>query len=154
MKKIITSIFLLISSIGYSQESETPIKKDNVIIFEAQNNDLELYNSFTNYLVEAGYVLENENKERLMFQTSYTDMKHLKNYKHLMMFRIKDNRLFITGKWKLNMGIYIGGVSTQNTEIEWYYTPSKSTVHSRQYTEIVEILKGFCNECKMLYKKQ
>jgi hypothetical protein len=153
--KIIALLILITHSFFLSaQESETPIKKDNLIICEMKKSNIELYNDFTNYLIEKGYNLESENKERQTFQTSYKDMKHLKNYKHLLNFRIKENRLFITGKWKLNMTITLSGVSSQNSEYEWYYTPSKSTAYGKQHTEIIEIIKDYCNDCKVLYSKQ
>jgi hypothetical protein len=154
MKKIILLSIIINCTLLYSQESELPVKKDNLIICEMQKANTELYDDFIIYLIDNGYKVEEENKDRLTFQTIYKDMKYLKNYKHLLYFRIKDNRLFISGKWKLNMTISLGGVSTENSEYEWYYTPSKSTAYGKQHTEIIEIIKGYCKDCKILYKKQ
>lgn len=141
---------LLLSTSTLFAQVEIPKKDHKTIMLITEENDSLLYKNFTSNLVDNGYMLENENLERKTFVISYKDFKYLKNFKNFFYFRIKDKTIYITGKWKSNLSLVLSGVSTENSEFEWNY--SKSGTNSKMYQEMIEILKNYCETCKIIYK--
>ena len=140
---------LILSTSTLFAQVEIPKKEHKTISSITNEVDSLLYHNFTSYLVDNGYMLENENLERKTFVISYKDFKYQKNFKNFFYFRIKDKTIYLTGKWKSNLSLVLSGVSTENSEFEWNY--SKSGANGKMHQEMTEILKGYCETCKLMY---
>jgi hypothetical protein len=160
MKYLILSIALITRLIGYSQEHESPLKKDNTIIIGVDTqkkaglpNDV-LFKHFTGSLVDEGYTIAKEDKERFTFSTESKEMKYLKNYNFILRGRIKDGKIYLTAQWSSNLALSMGGVSSQGSTFEWHYVKAKNITNGRLYKELIEIVNVYCPTCPIGYLKK
>lgn len=147
--KILIILFFPISILA---QVDIPNKEHKTVLLQTSESDSLLFNNFINYLLDNNYQIDNENKERKTLTIPYKDFKYLKNYKCTFNLRVKDNTIYINGSWKLNLNISLNGVSTENSNYEWHWVKAKNITNGKMHQEIIEILKGYCGECKILYK--
>lgn len=154
MRYLILILTFALTFNSLAQEHEVPLKKDNTIIVEKDLSNETLFKEFTDVLVDEGYSIEKEDKERFTFSTESKGMRHLKNYNFVLKGRIKDGKIFLTSKWSSNLALSMGGVSTQGSTFDWHYVKSKNVTNGRLYKELMEIVNVYCPTCTIKYLKK